>query len=87
MWKPRRLTILWASTAFYRDSFTLFFFAYLHEIIRINMIVFINTIQLYIKSTGLRTACVNRMLPSEAHEMKGFNPCRNTQFPRFSFAF
>jgi hypothetical protein len=24
MWKPRRLTILWASTACYRDSFTFF---------------------------------------------------------------
>jgi hypothetical protein len=22
MWEPRRLTILWASTAYYRDSFT-----------------------------------------------------------------
>jgi hypothetical protein len=25
MWEPRRLTALWASTACYRDSFTLFF--------------------------------------------------------------
>jgi hypothetical protein len=24
MWEPRRLTILWASTAFYWDSFTFF---------------------------------------------------------------
>jgi hypothetical protein len=26
MWEPRRLTILWAFTAYYRDSFTLFTF-------------------------------------------------------------
>jgi hypothetical protein len=26
MWKPRRLTTLWASTACYRDSFTLPFY-------------------------------------------------------------
>jgi hypothetical protein len=25
MWDPRRLTTLWASTAWYRDSFTFFF--------------------------------------------------------------
>jgi hypothetical protein len=28
MWKPRRLTTLWASTACYRDSFT-FFYVYI----------------------------------------------------------
>jgi hypothetical protein len=27
MWEPRRLTNLWASTAFYGDSFTPFFFS------------------------------------------------------------
>jgi hypothetical protein len=26
MWEPRRLTILWASTAFYKDSFTFFYY-------------------------------------------------------------
>jgi hypothetical protein len=34
MWKPRRLTTLWASTACYRDSFTFFYlkigFLWLH---------------------------------------------------------
>jgi hypothetical protein len=28
MWEPRRLTALWASTACYRDSFTLLFTFY-----------------------------------------------------------
>jgi hypothetical protein len=28
MWDPRRLTILWAFTACYRDSFTFFFYLY-----------------------------------------------------------
>jgi hypothetical protein len=26
MWEPRRLTTLWASTAYYRDSFTFTFY-------------------------------------------------------------
>jgi hypothetical protein len=30
MWVPRRLTILWASTACYRDSFTFFYFYCYH---------------------------------------------------------
>jgi hypothetical protein len=29
MWEPRRPTPLWASTAWYRDSFTVFFFFFL----------------------------------------------------------
>jgi hypothetical protein len=28
MWEPRRLTTLWASTAYYMDSFTFFFLFY-----------------------------------------------------------
>jgi hypothetical protein len=29
MWEPRRLKCIWASTAYYRDSFTIFFCVYL----------------------------------------------------------
>jgi hypothetical protein len=43
MWEPRRLTTLWAFTACYRDSFTFFFYLYMHTYIRI-----------YIKYTSLK---------------------------------
>jgi hypothetical protein len=36
MWKPRRLTILWASTACYRDSFN--FYLYLRELYALMLI-------------------------------------------------
>jgi hypothetical protein len=29
IWEPRRLTVLWASTAYYRDSFTFYIYVYM----------------------------------------------------------
>jgi hypothetical protein len=33
MWEPQRLTNLWASTAYYRDSFTYFYFTSMYVIL------------------------------------------------------